>query len=335
MGRPRAGLPLGATIGLVGGAALLLVTLPLARPVAAAPDDAWSVWLDAPLPHDLAPGSPVHLGFIVWNAADSSTVTVFGSEVRLHPAGAGRVRKATPDTDWPGHSFVDFVVPPGGLGGIEFGIYRNAGVSGAGTTISLDFHRIPIAGVGPPPGISLRTIGTVRPAPTGPVIVGQPVDVDLRFAPRVAWPSGAVKPPDALTLRVREPGGAGAQEFPATLVDASAVRYRATLDLDRPGPYILEAAMEPDAPSADRFTESEVRVVAEMAPEPGESVPPTAPGAPAAGITGGNGPGAAGGSPVGPVAATGPSLPLGVLVLGGVALAVVLGWLIRFLRAEW
>jgi hypothetical protein len=300
--------------------------------------DNWEVWLDAPLPHDVPPGASLHVGFIMWDVTESSTVTVFGAEVRLHPAsGQGRTLRAEPKIDWPGHSVADLVVPPGGFGRLEFGIYRNAGVSGAGRTITLDFSPVPVAGVGPPPGISLRRIGTMAVDPTLPAVAGEPFDVNLAFQPRVGWPAGSISFPSTLTLDVRVPRSDDDQEVEATLVDPTAGRYRASVVVHDPGPYILEAAMRPDAPPDERFSETSARVVVDApgaeptsaaGPGPVGSAAPATAAARASGIP----------SPVAPTtpASTvsgGPSVL--VLALGGLALAGALFLVGRVLRAEW
>lgn len=251
------------------GIALIIGGLPqVAAPVLAEGPGDWQVWLDHPIPKDAPPGSAVHLGFIAWETDSGSTVNVYGFEVRLHPkTGKGAVSVAQVSMDWPGHSAADLVVPAGGFGRLEFGVLWGD-ISRLSNSVSVDFRPIPVAGVGPPPGISIRRIGTVRPTPSLPAIAGQPLDVDLTFEPRVDWPAGSLPLPTALTLRVRLPGADAGQEVAATLVDRAAARYRATVVLDRPGPYILEPAMAADAPAEDRFTESEVRVVAEAASGP-------------------------------------------------------------------
>ncbi len=341
----------------IGVAALLLGTLSVlgalphvAAPVLAEGPSDWQVWLDKPLPKDPAPGSALHLGFIAWDKVGRSTVNIFGFGVRLHPASGKDVVEAQAKEDWSGHSVVDLVVPPAGLGRLEFGMWADAGI--AGHTMTVDFRTVPVKGVGPPPDISLRLIGTVRPRPTAPAVAGQPFDVDLTFEPRLDWPAASLPLPDALTLRVRPPGTDTAQDVGATLVDQG----RGAISRQRrhrpPGPYVLEAAMEPDAPVADRFDESLVRVVVGDATGPAASAPatPAAP-APSAAPGASSAPAAPAGSAA-PTAATAPGAPTVsgspgpadpgppavVLILGAiaaVALAAAVVWFVRFLRAEW
>jgi hypothetical protein len=302
---------------MLAGAAPLVAALSGAAPAALAEGPAdWQVWLDAPVRHDAQPGSTVRVGFIMWDPLGQSTVNVYGTEVRLHPAtGRSGPSSAQPTQDWPGHSEVELVVPKGGFGRLQFGILWPDQISGVGRSITLGFHPVAVAGVGPPPDMSLRRIGSVRVEPALPAIVHQPFDVDLAFEPRLGWPAGSIALPDHLTLRVRIPRSEDAQEVTATLVDRTAARYRASVEIDQPGPYVLEAATRAGAPPDERFTETEVRVQVEP---PDQQAAPAAPRPPSA-----------------PAAATEPGPPLAVLGLAAVLVVGGFVALVRFLRAEW
>lgn len=309
--------------GMAGGAPTV---------VADGPHD-WQVWLDGPIPTDAQPGSTVHIGFIAWDAAERSTVNLYGFEVHLHPkAGNDAVTIGEVEQDWPGHSTTDLIVPSGGFGRLEFGVDEARGLAGGSShTLTLDFRSMPVAGIGPPPDISLRRIGTVAIQPTAPAIVGQPFDVDLTFEPRIGWPPGSASLPKTLTLRIRVPRADANQEVTATLVDALGGRYRASVLVDQPGPYVLEAATRPSAPPDERFTETETRVVVERADAQSTAAAPAAPPAPAPSSSGIPATDAAAARP----APSDPGPP--VLVLGLVALVIAGGTLalVRLVRAEW
>lgn len=97
-------------------------------------------------------------------------------------------------------------------------------------------------------------------------------------------------PGHSATDIVVPPGGFGRLEFGVLwpLADRLTARYQATVVLDQPGAYILEAALEPDAPPADRFTESEVRIVADT-PATGGPIPAADAGPPVVVLAGARG----------------------------------------------
>lgn len=139
---------------------------------------------------------------------------------------------------------------------------------------------IPVAGVGPPPGVALPRLSTAFvDAPTQVVPVG--IDATLGFSvrPRTNWPSPGLILPTRLWLQVRIPQGAALDDVVADLDDPVTGHYTATLQFPAAGDYVVQVATVQNGGRDDLFSTSIRRVTAEDLGVPSPTGRP-APGAP-------------------------------------------------------
>ena len=250
-------------IGLL--AALLLSVLALARPVAAAPSPSPSpseevpgeprieVWLDRPLPVNVAPGSAIDVGAMLWSGGSEATRFVGTSIfVRAHPAtGDAEPTTGNARRDWLGHYIGRVEVPEGGLGVVEFGV--------TGTMCENDVcgprdFIFPIAGTGPPPDAPMTSLAAAEIAlPAEALVAGQPIHATVRLHLNTSWDPAFVPLLPALALRAREPRGPTVATVMLRLTDASSLTFGGALTIPDPGDYVLEAAMDADGGDATRF----------------------------------------------------------------------------------
>ncbi len=170
---------------------------PSASPEPSGPpeDSSIQIWQDEPLPPDIPAGRSIEVGFTTWDTRRETLSQVAGADVRVLPAtGHAEPTKSTTHSDWPGHIVTTITIPKGGLGRIEIG-YPAQECHDDGTCIPI-FMPFSWGGVGPPPQAprSALVIATIHPI-VGPVIAGQPFDVDVDVAPKVEWDATALALP--------------------------------------------------------------------------------------------------------------------------------------------
>ena len=274
----RREVPVRAITGvLVAG--WLLLALGLGAPGSRAAEEVSGVevWLDRPLPTDVAPGTPVRIGGMLWHG-EARIVLGRPTFVRLVSADPSVApNQVTPTQDWAGHFVADLVVPAGGIDRLEVGEHATACTeAGCAPTDLLHY----IAGVGPPPGIPLTRIADVTIlAPAEGLVEGQPASIDLEVELRSDWAPELVTLPDTLLVRVRPAREPSMVEVEARRSDTEPNTYRATVTVAQEGDFLIQATLAPgpgEPPvGPDQTFSAVLRVTVEPAarPEPAPTTP--------------------------------------------------------------
>jgi hypothetical protein len=216
------------------------------------------VWLDGPVPSDLAPGDPFDVGATLWDRVGQELprmgATIF---LRVQPAtGSGAPVQVFARSDWPGHYRGSAEVPEGGLGSLELGV--------TGTICENDVCRpddwvFPIAGEGPPPEAPITALADARiDLASADVAAGQPVEVTVSLTPKAGW--GSLRLPEEIVVRAHEARGPNAAVAPLGLRDRANLTYAGSLTIPQAGELVLEAALDEDGGDATRFGTSMIQV---------------------------------------------------------------------------
>jgi hypothetical protein len=231
------------------------------------------VWLDQPIPPDIAAGESIVVGFTLWDNQAAGLSTMDGLYLRLHPAtGKARPTEAETRSDWPGHILANVIVPKGGPGAIETGISGRACTSD-GKCTDVDFP-FAVGGVGPPPEAphSILVEARLRPL-VQPVIAGRPVEVAMSLVPRAAWDPATIGLPDRLIVFARSGTG---PDLASTEIhrDAGPVDlYRGQITIPDPGDVALMFAIPGNGAEDDVIQSATTRL---KVVEPDDSSPPAA-----------------------------------------------------------
>jgi hypothetical protein len=241
------------------------------------------VYLDRPLPIDVAPGDELDVGATIWDAT-AGQISPTGATIFLRavpPEGSSEVSSATAISDWPGHYRGTVTVPPAGLGRLEMGI--------TGTVCENDICSpsdwvFEIAGAGPPPGASITGLAEARIDYGGAALpAGQPADLEVKLEPNAEWEE--LTGPPELVVRAREALGPNLAAATLPLVDAAGLVYAGSISIPVAGDLILEAATDEDGGDATRFGTSMTRVSVAAGSgadvtDPGDRAPPADEGLP-------------------------------------------------------
>jgi len=246
-------------------AALALSVVALVQPASAAPSPSPSpseevpgeprieAWLDRPLPVNVAPGSAIEVGAMLWSGGSEAARFVGTSIfVRAHPAtGDAEPTTSNARQDWRGHYVGRVEVPEGGLGSVEFGV--------TGTLCENDVcgprdFIFPIAGTGPPPDAPMTSLAAAEIAlPADALVAGEPIHATVRLRLNASWEPAFVPLLTTIALRAREPRGPTVATVMLRLTDASSRTFGGALSIPDSGDYVLEAAMDADGGDATRF----------------------------------------------------------------------------------
>jgi hypothetical protein len=186
-------------------------------------------WLDRAPPSDAPAGTTIEIGLTIWDSRQALFTPMGGLYLKLHPAtGKARPTEANTQPDWPGHLVANVIVPKGGLGAVEL-VVRDGPAD----------LPIRVGGVGPPPEAPLSSlVFAVIQLPSGPVLAGRPMhlDVDVRtqadWDPPVSLPDRLVviatvgRGPDLVNTEIRRAigsGGAATYSGPITIPEAGDV----------------------------------------------------------------------------------------------------------------
>jgi len=281
MTRPRAAVA-ACLLALVGGASVPSMTLAESPSPATTPDPeplptgqmvVGEAWLDAPAPTGGTPGSQIRVGAFLWSPEGHEAVRGATLQVRLLPAtGAAEPSISTGAQDWPGHYVSTLTVPEGGAGRLELWLPGHVCNESGCTDPELTFE---VRGSGPPPDASAVLLSTATlHAAASNVKAGEPFDVDVQVAPRVAWPGAGLVLPEQLAIQVRFVQGAVIEEVPAPRAGPDPGHYRASVALDTLGEFVLQAALRPGAAEDELYGTAITRVVVvsaggAAAPSPG------------------------------------------------------------------
>jgi hypothetical protein len=299
-------LPLVA--GLLVVAALPVLAADPSPSVEPPHDPNTQVWQDEPLPPDVPEGRTIDVGFTIWDVQRKALSQVNSADVRVHPkTGKAKPTEAKTRSDWSGHVVASITIPKGGLGTIELGFSgQECHDDGTCRTIFLPFAW---GGVGPPPEAPRSTLvdATIHPV-VGPVVVGQPVDVDVDIAPRVGWDPKQLALPTTVVLIANQLNGAATSQSDMRLVNEG--QYTATIILGAPGDTVMTVGFQ-TGDELDPIDRSALRLRVLPADGGATPVPSRAPGGSAPAPASSGGPDV----PVVPIA-----IGLGVLIAGGYAI---------------
>ena len=219
---------------------------------------ALQVWLDRPLPTNLAPGDQLDVGATIWDAT-AEAISPTGATIFLRavpPEGSSEISNATAISDWPGHYRGTVTVPPGGLGRLEMGITGTLCENDICGPNDLVFE---IAGAGPPPGASITGLAEARiDYGAAALTAGQPADIEVVLEPNAEWDE--LSAPPELVVRAREARGPNLAIATLPLVDAAGLVYAGSITIPRAGDLILEVATDEAGGDATRFGTSMTRV---------------------------------------------------------------------------
>ncbi len=260
-------------VAAAAGSAVLLL---LGGTVGAFAKEGVDVRLDAAIPRSAAAGSTIEVGWHM-QVLDGSTWQPFSAEgmfVRLLGATPGSVTEAAATGGTDGHYRARIVVPKGGIADVQIGLHGSCVGAGCGPNGDDLF---PIAGVGPAPEVVPVSQLDATIDPLRGVRPNELVDVVVRASLiRGASLDGRVFP-GSVIVRVVDP-----ETSLATYVAAAAEGggvYRASLQLPRSGPVMLEAGIGTEAGITHRFPSSETRLAlaaASAAPSAPASAPSSA-----------------------------------------------------------
>jgi hypothetical protein len=244
-----------ALAGLLCGAGLGLAPVPAlaASPTPAAttgPHRDNQAWLDSPVPTGAPAGTEFAIGAFLWSPEQRDIVTSVTPRFTVYP----QTGKAAPVVtngvpDWPGHYIAQVVVPKGGFGRLTIGI--------PGTLC--DDHNVCQAqeflfdqAVGPPVDVYLPAItsGSLQIS-SDTIEARSSVAVEATLNPNVQWPE-PLQLPARLVIQVRERQGPIVLEVPAEHGQFEG-DYVANLAIDKPGDYVIQLALGPDATGPDLF----------------------------------------------------------------------------------
>jgi hypothetical protein len=295
----------------VGGSVLAASAAPSAAPQG---DPNVDAWVDQAIDPQARAGTTVSIGITMWDRAREQLLELSSATVRLRPArGSAPPSEAKAKSDWPGHLFAHIDVPRGGPGAIEV-LFEGEACADDGTCTT-KFFPFGFGGFGPPPDAprSLLVVATIlTPRSSIPVDVSADIVVDV--VPKAAWDPAALGLPETLVTFVSGPNGPDVAT--ATLYASHdprpepGLRYSGQIRVERPGVFRLFVAI-PGNRTEDQVIGSVSRFVVTGESEPSAS-PGSSPDAPA------------------PVALD-PPWPL---ILGGIALVVVAGVVIRTAFAD-
>ena len=197
---------------LVAACGLGLAAAPLN---AAESEPRLEVWLDRPLPEDVAEGIEIPIGLMVWDAQGQELVSDNPPFVRVNPAeGDAEPSMVMLAEDWTGHYGGSLPVPQGGMGIFEIGF---GGTACDETSCRRQETIYPIAGVGPPPDASLPSIATAEILVGDAPIAGEPAAVSILLQPNIGWGGESFATPDQVILQVRESRADVIDQVEATL----------------------------------------------------------------------------------------------------------------------
>ncbi|HEU5203968.1 MAG TPA: hypothetical protein VFU17_06685 [Candidatus Limnocylindrales bacterium] len=254
--------------------ALLAVVGVLAVAVAPvrAADAEWRIelWLDRPLPDDVAVGIEIPIGVMVWDVDEQALVSGNPPFVRLNPAsGDAEPSMVTLVEDWNGHYGGSLPVPPGGMGEIQIGF---GGTACDETSCRREETVYPVAGVGPPPAAPLPSIAQAEIVVGDPPIAGEATDVSILLQPNVGWSGSSFATPDQLFLQVREPRADVIDQVVATAGNRL-LRYEAELTLPEAKDYLLQVAEDRAGAPGDVFGASLIPITVDA--DPTDAAPAT------------------------------------------------------------
>jgi hypothetical protein len=248
----------------------------MAAPIHAADGDpALELWLDRPLPEDVAEGIEVPIGLMVWDVEGQQLISDNPPFVRLTPAtGDVEPTMVTLVEDWNGHYGGALPVPRGGMGTFEIGF---GGTACDETSCQRQETLLPVAGVGPPPDAPLPAIAQAEILIGDKPIADQPTAISILLRPNVGWSGASFATPDQVILQVREPRADVIDQVVASAGNRL-LRYEAELTLPEAKDYVLQVAEDRGGTAGEVFGASLIPITAEAAPS--EAVPATSGGGP-------------------------------------------------------
>jgi hypothetical protein len=247
--------------------AVVAVLTLAAAPVRAADDDGRiEVWLDRPLPDDVAVGIEISIGLMVWDVEEQALISDNPPFVRLSPAsGDAEPSMVTLIEDWTGHYEGSIPVPLGGMGDFQIGF---GGTACDETSCRRAETLFPVSGVGPPPDAPLPSISTAEILVADTPIAGEPTHVSILLQPNVGWSGASFATPDQLFLQVREPRADVIDQVVATPGNRL-LRYEAELTLPEATDYLLQVAEDRGGAPGEVFGASLVPITAAAAASAG------------------------------------------------------------------
>jgi hypothetical protein len=255
--------PRRAIATFLAGVMVLVIS---ATPVHAADgeeDRALELWLDRPLPEDVAEGIEIPIGMMVWDRLGHALLTDNPPFVRILPAtGDAEPSMISLVEDWSGHYTGTVPVPEGGMGTFEAGF---GGTACDETSCRRAETLLPTEGVGPPPDAPLPAIAQAEILVGDAPLAGEPTGISILLQPNVGWSGASFATPDQLILQVREPRAEVIDEVVATPGNRL-LRYEAELTLPEAREYLLQAAEDRGGTAGEVFGASLIPVTAGAAP---------------------------------------------------------------------
>ena len=238
---------------------VLALSAPPVHAADAKEDRPLELWLDRPLPEDVAEGIEIPIGMMVWDRVGNALVTDNPPFVRIIPAsGDAEPSMVSLVEDWSGHYSGTVQVPEGGMGTFEAGF---GGTACDETSCRRAETLLLIEGVGPPPDAPLPAIAQAEILVDDTPLAGEATEISILLRPNVGWSGASFATPDQLILQVREPRAEVIDQVVARQGNRL-LRYEAELTLPEAREYLLQAAEDQGGTAGEVFGASLIPVTA-------------------------------------------------------------------------